>query len=178
MCVWDYHFFVDADLISKYIAEKDCAMSEVRSFVEFPRNHFLYTNTIKKQMLLRQQEIPAIFKYVTCETIADVRSQVLTQLQSMPNLDLIKTEKLADDFMMFYEASLIGSDWSLLPQSVHVFPRLLVMNEIITRQRQTAEDNEAWEQMQKVLITSPYEFEVRITNFGDAFKHSPARFDF
>jgi hypothetical protein len=179
MCVRDYHFFVDADLISQYITEKNSAMSEVRSFVEFQRYHFLYTDTIKKQMLSRKQDIPSIFKYVTDETISEVRHQVLTQLQSMPDLgkDPIHSQKLIDDFMMVYEASFIGTDWSLLPPGVQVFPRLLVMNEIVTRHRQIAEDNYFWEQMQKVLITYPYEFEVIIINFDDAFKHSPARFD-
>ncbi len=170
MCVWQHYYFVDAHFISTYIREKDSAESNVKRFTEFPRNHFLYTETVRKQMLARGHEIPNIFQYVALGTAGEVRSQVLSELIAISNIDVQQREIFTDDFMMVYEASAC-SDWGLLPQGVQVPPSLLISHPITTKLL----NNEAGEAMNKVLELFPIESVIQVLNFEDEWETSAVR---
>jgi hypothetical protein len=121
------YYLVDTNIIISYINNENPVIT---AFVNKEGNLFFYTETVKKELLLKHPIIPEIFKFVE-SNIPERRKQfAYNELihNTHFNLTATQAENFKNDIYIIFEAGFVCYDPEVMPYNIMTEPMLLTNN--------------------------------------------------
>jgi hypothetical protein len=96
------YYLVDTCIIIYYMNE---SFPRLNAFIDNPNNHFYYTDTVRKEVMIRGKMIPEIFKYISSPINKEILKYALGEIKKDMKLTPRKIKDFENDLTIILEAS-------------------------------------------------------------------------